>query len=252
MSTLSVIILARNEEDNIADAIRSASFADEILVIDDQSTDKTASLAEAGGARVISHPLNNDWGAQRNFAISQASSDYLFFLDADERVSEGLAKELAEALQQAPRRAFAVNRDNYISEGRISHGILRPDWVTRIVPRDAAQYDGRVHEKLVCDLPLSKLKGKLIHYPYRNWDQYWKKFDRYTTLSAQKYAEAGKKCSVFRDLVVRPVWAFIKIYLLNLGFLDGRFGWIFSCYHFSYTLTKYVKLYALTRHEGRI
>ena len=110
MATVSVIILARNEEHNIHDCIESVQFADEVLVIDDFSTDNTVKIAEEMGARVVQHAMNGDWGAQQTFGIEQAKSDWILFLDADERISEPLAKEIQAIVVNEPNKAYWIQR----------------------------------------------------------------------------------------------------------------------------------------------
>ena len=250
--SLSAIILTRNEAANIRDCIDSVGFADEILVIDDGSADATVEIARRCGATVLPRKMNGNWAEQRNFAISQAHCDQVLFLDADERIPPALAGEIQSALNKTPQVCLAMRRENHFAEGPITHGILRPDRVVRIFPRAKGSYVGRVHEKLVCDLPVTTLRNRLIHFPYRDWSHYWRKFDAYTESSAKKYLESGKRFCFVRDILLRPIWAFIKIYFLNLGFLDGRLGWIFSVNHYCYTMNKYVRLYALQKHDGRI
>ena len=115
MASLSVIILTKNEEYNIGDCIQSVAFADDILVVDDNSSDMTKSIAESLGARVIQHAMNGDFGGQRNFAISQANGDWILFLDADERISKGLAQEIQRAMGQVEKYAYWIVRDNRFS-----------------------------------------------------------------------------------------------------------------------------------------
>ena len=250
--SLTAIILTHNEALNIADCIRSVQFADEILVLDDSSTDGTTDIAINEGARVIHRSMNNNWGEQRNYALTQASCDFIFFLDADERVTPQLAKEIQHQLLLHSDRCFALRRENHFSTGPVTHGILRSDRVNRIFPKGKGHYEGQVHEKLICQLPTSTLKGKLIHYPYRDWSHYWQKFDKYTAISAKKYLDNGRSCSFWKDIFLRPLWAFIKVYFINLGFLDGKLGWIFSINHYCYTMNKYVRLYSLKHNGGRI
>lgn len=250
--TLTAIILTRNEAENIAEAIRSVKFADEILVVDDCSSDDTVAIASQEGAKVVSRPMKGNWAEQRNFALTQAAGGTIFFLDADERVTPNLAAEIQSTLTLRQDCCLAMRRENHFAEGPLTHGILRPDRVTRIFPRGQGSYEGRVHEKLICSLPVVTLKNRLIHFPYRDWSHYWQKFDKYTENSARKYLESGKSCSFFRDVFLRPLWAFFKIYFFNLGFLDGKLGWVFSVNHYCYTMNKYVRLYSLLKSNGRI
>lgn len=138
MATVSVIILARNEEHNIHDCIESVQFADEVLVIDDFSTDDTVKIAEEMGARVVQHAMNGDWGAQQTFGIEQATSDWILFLDADERISEPLAKEIQAIVVNEPNKAYWIQRRNKFHHNHATHGVLRPDYVLRLMPKEGS------------------------------------------------------------------------------------------------------------------
>ena len=129
---------------------------------------------------------------------------------------------------------------------------MRPDKVLRLMPKEGATVEGFVHETFVSPFSQDTLKGKLFHYTYDNWTQYFNKFNKYTSAAAEKYHEQGKSCSFWKDIILRPQWAFFKIYILQKGFLDGKIGFILSLYHYMYTVTKYVKLYYLNKSNGRL
>ena len=251
MATLTTIILTRNEEENIRECIASVSFADEILVVDDMSTDETPVIAEAVGARLIQRPMNGDFGGQRNFAITEAKGDWILFLDADERISPELATEIQAVMKKEPA-AYKLERHSVFHNNKATHGVLRPDTVLRLMPKDGAKVDGYVHEAFISSYPEKQLKGPLYHYTYDNWHQYFNKFNSYTSLSAEKYHDKGKKCSFVKDIMLRPIWAFIKMYIISGGFLDGKMGYILSVNHYFYTMTKYVKLYYLNKDKGKL
>lgn len=252
MVQLSVIIIARNEAHNISDCIKSCQFASEIIVVDDFSTDETVKIAKSLGAQVVQRSLNGDWGAQQTFAISLATQPWILLIDADERVSAALAKQIVEKVEANELIAYFIQRQNKFYFNRATHGILRPDYVLRLMPKEGSYVEGYVHPQIITPYPTQKLKGDLYHYTYDNWDQYFNKFNKYTTLSAQKHFEKGKKCCFFRDIILRPFWAFFKIYLIQGGFLDGKMGWILSVNHYFYTMNKYVKLYALQNSKGKL
>lgn len=252
MTKVTAIILARNEEQHIADCIKSIQCADEILVIDDGSTDKTVVLAEELGAKVISHPLNNDWSQQRRFGIRQATSEWILFIDSDERVSPALNEEIRKVVQGGEKKAYWLSRHNIFHHNSATHGSMRPDKVLRLMPKEGATVEGFVHETFISPFSQDTLKGKLFHYTYDNWTQYFNKFNKYTSAAAEKYHEQGKSCSFWKDIILRPQWAFFKIYILQKGFLDGKIGFILSLYHYMYTVTKYVKLYYLNKSNGRL
>lgn len=252
MVDVSVLILTRNEEKNIEQCIKSCSFAKEIIVIDDGSTDKTREMAEALGARVISRAMDGDWGAQQTFAIQQASCDWIFFLDADESCSEELGRHIEVAVTKNESYAYWIQRQNRFKHNHATHGTLRPDYVCRLMPAKGSYVEGFVHPAIITPYENKKLAGHIYHRTYANWEQYFNKFNNYTTLAAKKYQKSGKSCSFTKDILFRPLWAFIKVYVLNKGFLDGKLGWILATNHYFYTMNKYVKLYYLNKSDGEL
>lgn len=252
MAKISALILAKNEERNIADCIKTVLFCDEVLVIDDFSTDKTKEIAESLGARVLQRSMAGDWGGQQTFAIQNAKYEWVLFVDADERISELLAEEIKATVASGEQNAYWIRRANKFHFNEATHGILRPDYVNRLFPAKNSYVEGYVHPEIKAPYPNKKLKHVMYHYTYDNWDQYFGKFNNYTRLAAEKYKKNGKSCSFFRDIVLRPLWAFFKIYILNLGFLDGKLGFIFSVNHYFYTMTKYVRLFYLYKSNGKL
>lgn len=252
MATVTVIILAKNEEQNIKDCIETVSFADEVLVIDDFSTDKTREIAMSMGARVVQHAMNGDWGGQQTFGIQEATSKWILFLDADERISPELGVEIVKAVQKDEKKAYWMQRRNKFYYNEATHGVLRPDYVLRLMPAEGSYVEGYVHPAIITPYEEAKLQGPMYHYTYDNWQQYFNKFNNYTTLAAEKYKDAGKSCYFFKDIIIRPAWAFFKVYILDRGFLDGKLGFILSVNHYFYTMTKYVKLYYLLKFNGKL
>ncbi|SFS79881.1 Glycosyltransferase involved in cell wall bisynthesis [Succinivibrio dextrinosolvens] len=249
---LTVVILARNEAENIQDCIRSALFADEVLVIENSSTDNTVELALELNAKVLNRSLNNDYAGQRNFAIENAKHDWIFMLDADERITETLQDEIKDAVTANENFCYQVSRENHFISGSVLHGDLRPDNVERLFLKNTSHYEGAIHERLHSTSPIKRFKGRLIHCPYKSWEAHMNKINFYSSLVAKKYHDKGKKCSFIRDILIKPVWAFFKVYFIHLGFLDGKLGLIFSVLHYFYTLEKYLKLDSLNRSNGRI
>ena len=174
------------------------------------------------------------------------------FLDADERVTKSLASAICDAVIKDEKNAYWIERKNKFHYNNAEHGVLRPDWVCRLMPAEGSHVEGYVHPAIVTPYPNKKLNGFMYHYTYDNWDQYFGKFNNYTKLAAEKYKKQSKKCSFFKDIVLRPMWAFIKVYLLQGGFLDGKIGWILSVNHYFYTMNKYVKLYYLYKSNGKL
>lgn len=252
MVDVSVIILAKNEEEKIGNCIKSCLFANEILVIDDGSTDKTVEIAKTLGARVLHRSMNGDWGVQQTFGIRQASFDWIFFIDADELCTPELAKEIEDVVTRNEPGEYWIKRINKFIHNKATHGVLRPDYVSRLMPKKDSYVEGYVHPAIITPYGKKKLKAHMYHYTYDNWTQYLNKLNNYTTLAAEKYKKDNKKCGFFKDIVFRPAWAFIKMYILNKGFMDGKMGWILSVNHYFYTMNKYVKLYYLYKSNGKL
>lgn len=249
---LTVVILARNEEENIKACIESASFADEILVIENNSSDRTVEFALEMKAKVLNRDLNNDYSAQRNFAIENSKHDWIFMLDADERITQELQKEIISAVNSNEDFCYQVSRENHFVSGVVLHGDLRPDHVERLFLKAKSHYEGNVHERLHSSSPIKRLNGRLIHFPYKTWEIHMNKINYYSSLVAEKYHSKGKRCNFARDIVIKPLWAFIKVYFIHRGFLDGKLGFIFSALHYFYTMEKYLKLDSLNRNSGKI
>lgn len=246
MATVSAVILARNEEKFIGACLSSvAGFADEILVVDDFSTDKTAEVCRNFGARVIQRALAGDFGAQQTFAIENAKSDWVFIIDADERVTPELAADIKKVLAQDDRRyAYRCARLSYFWGQPIRHGGWFPDYVTRLLPKAGTYVTGYVHQKInhACTERDFDRASYLVHYPYRDWEHFFGKMNSYTTLMAKKMHAAGKRASVF-DIIAHPIWAALRMYIFRGGFMDGVLGFALANFNYFYTLAKYVKLY---------
>ena len=243
---VSVLILAKNEEKFIGECIKSVkTFADEIIVIDDDSTDDTAQIAKSLGAKVFLHSLNGNWGQQQTFAIEQATYDWIFMIDADERATDKLSEHIKKILNEDDRRfAYMTARLSYFWGQPLKHGGWFPDYVVRLLPRKGTYVTGLVHQKICHDYTEKKLPDDeyLVHYPYRDWNHYFNKLNLYTTLAAKKSKAAGKSATIL-DIILHPIWASFRMYFLKGGFLDGRIGFILATFHYFYTMAKYVKLY---------
>ena len=240
---LSVLILTYNEEKNIAACIQSAAFADEVVVIDSGSTDRTREIAEGLGARFVVHPMDEDgFAGQRNYALMQTDAEWVFYLDADERIPLEAAKEIRDIVQQNEPAAYQIKRMNIIFGQLMKYGGHRPDYSLRLYPRKDICWYGNVHEHVETKLSIRVMHSVMNHHTYDDWDRYFEKFNRYTTMMAEKMQEKGKKVS-FIDILLHPMFAFLRFYILRLGFLDGKQGFIFAVNHYFYTMIKYVKLY---------
>lgn len=246
---LVAIVLTKNSESLLRQCLESLSFADQILVLDDLSTDNTKQIAEACGAKVITRAMNGDFGEQRRFGIDAAKGDWILFIDSDEVVSEELAIEIQQVIKKG-YFAYRIRRKNTFPHYEVENGSMRRDWVLRLFPKDKLQVIGRVHERVESFYPTKDLKGELTHYPYKNWSATIKKLDAYTDALAIQQLKNGKQQSFFSGVFLKPTWAFIKVYVLNKGFLDGRMGLMLAVHHAYYTFMKYAKYYVLKNSQG--
>ena len=243
---VAVLILTYNEEKNIEACCKSVDFADEVIIIDSGSTDKTIEIAEKMGAKCVYHPMNEGFSGQRNFALTQTQADWVLYLDADERITPELAAEVQQVIQQKEKFAYKILRMNIIFGQQVKYGGHSPDWSLRLYPRTAISWEGIVHEQANVTLPIQKLAHPMFHHTYTSWDRYFFKFNQYTTMMAEQMLQKGKTTRI-TDIVLRPWFAFIRFYILKAGWRDGKIGFIMAVYHAFYTMTKYVKLYYLRK-----
>lgn len=242
MSDLAVIILTKNEEANIEDCIKSAMFADEIIVIDSGSTDNTQAKAEALGAKFVVHPMGDEgFAGQRNYALTQTNAKWVFYLDADERLTNEAADEIREIVQSDRIGVYRIKRMNVLFGKLMKYGAHAPDWCVRLYPRDEVHWVGVVHERGETTLSQHDIKGVMHHHTYNEWNSYFRKLGQYTDMMAARMHQDGKKAGM-GDLTLRPIYAFIRAYIIKRGFLDGEMGIVFSLLHGYYTFLKYLKL----------
>jgi glycosyltransferase involved in cell wall biosynthesis len=239
---LSVTIITRNEAADIAAALDSVSWADERIVVDSCSTDDTAAIAAAHGARVVSREWPG-YVAQKNFAAAQASHDWILSLDADERVTPALAAEIRSTLERDPQPSgFRIPRVTFHLGRWIRTTDWYPDHQLRLYDRRAAEWTGRyVHEGVTVNGRVGRLRNELQHYAYRDVAEHMETIDHYTTLAARQMFEQGRRATAV-DLVLQPAFAFFRNFILKRGFLDGRVGLTISRMNARYVGLKFSKL----------
>jgi glycosyltransferase involved in cell wall biosynthesis len=247
-ATLAVCVITRDEEDRIGACLDSVAFADELLVVDSGSTDRTVEVARARGARVIVR----DWpgyAEQKNFAMDQVGADWVLSVDADERVSPELAAALRELLAAPPPGVdgCSVARRTWYLGRWIRHGGWYPDRKVRLARRGRGRWQGAgVHERLEVAGPVRALAGDLLHYTYRDIADHLRVIDRYTTAAAGELAAAGAG-GALAGMLLHPPLKFLKMYLLKAGFLDGQAGFVVAALGGYYVFLKYAKLWELKR-----
>ena len=243
---LSVVIITKNAASQLAACLESASFADETLVVDSGSTDGTAELAAQCGAGVV----QKEWlgfGQQKQFAVESARHDWVLCLDADERVSEPLRASILAALAAPAAQAYVMPRCNRFMGRWLRHGEGYPDWSLRLFDRRHARWsDDPVHEQVLADAPVARLKGDLLHDSAETLAGYLEKQNRYTSMQAEVLFKAGKRAGA-AQLLLSPALRFLKFYVLRLGFLDGIPGLVHIAIGCCNSFHKYAKLMALQR-----
>lgn len=243
------MLITRDAAHQIEPCLRSIAFADEIVVVDSGSKDDSKAIAERLGARVI-HQEWLGYGRQKQFAVEQASHEWVLCLDADERATPELRESILRALAAPSSPVYRMARRNRFMGRWLAHGEGYPDWSARLFRRDCARWSGdSVHEKLLYSVTPGTLNGDLEHDSAENLSQYMEKQNRYTTLAARQLFEEGGaavQAGAFR-LVLSPVVRFIKFYLFHLGFLDGLPGLIHIAIGCMNSCMKYAKLIELRR-----
>ena len=230
-NSLSVVIITKNEEDFIEEAIISAQFADEVIVLDSYSVDKTCEIAEKLGANVSQREWQG-YGKQKNIAVGLASNDWVFVLDADERITNELKKEIIETLKNPIFDGYKIARLNYFFGKKIKTCGLYPDFSIRLFSRLKGEFENvPVHESVRINGKVSSLKNHMTHLAYDNLTEFIDKQKKYAKLSI-------KKKSLIRSLIA-PCWTFVNLYFFKFGFLDGRHGFLISKVYAMYTFWKY-------------
>jgi glycosyltransferase involved in cell wall biosynthesis len=247
---LSAVLITRNAAAVLEPCLDSLGFADEIVVVDSSSTDGTIDLARRKGARVV----QKEWlgfGRQKQFAVEQASHDWVLCLDADERVSSELARSIAAALAAPVSPVYRMARRNRFLGRWLSHGEGYPDWSPRLFNRLNARWsDDLVHEKVLFAVTPGTLDGDLMHDSSDDLAAYLDRQNRYTTLAARQAFEQGRSANVLY-LLFSPVVRFIKFYIMRLGFLDGLPGLLHISIGCINSYVKYMKLIELRQSENK-
>ena len=230
---LSVVIISKNEENFIEDAVKSASFANEVLILDSGSSDRTCNIAKKLGAKVE----YQEWlgfGKQKQKAVELASNDWVFVLDSDERFTSDLQKEILKLLSNPEKKGYFVPRLNNFWGKDIKSCGLYPDYSLRLFNRNSGRFNDReVHESVIIEGEAGYLKNHMKHLAYDNIEQFINKQNKYSSLSQ-------KKKNIFKAMI-NPYWTFFKLFIIKKGFLDGWDGFIISKLYAQYTFWKYIK-----------
>jgi glycosyltransferase involved in cell wall biosynthesis len=248
---ISAVIIAFNEEGKIRDCLESLRWADEIVVVDSHSADRTREIAASfPNTRVI----ERDWPGhvkQKNFALEQASHEWVISLDADERVSLALREEIRRVMGHPEADGYAMPRRVFYMNRWINHCGWYPARKVRLVKKAAARWQGvDPHDTLTVSGTVENLRGDLYHLSFDSIYSHFRTIDHFTRVGADEAFKAGKRATVL-DITLRPLFTFVKMYFLKLGFLDGIPGFILCVLSAFHTYTKYERLSALRRAAGR-
>ena len=226
---ISAVILTKNEENNIADCMESLAFCDEIIVVDSDSTDRTEAIAKKMGAMVYTRSLDNNFSNLRNFGLSKATHEWVFFVDADERVSSSLRDEIKEATQRQnnPYQGFRLLRSDIMWGKELLYGETRNLKLLRLAKKEKGRWMGRAHETWRIDGQVGDLENRLLHYPHPELAEFLEEINVYTDLRAQELYEKGARV-YWWSIILYPKAKFFVNYFLKRGILDGLPGLVFA------------------------
>ena len=247
-ASLSVIIITKNEADNMRECLESVSWVDEIIVVDSGSEDNTIAICKDYTDKIS---INDDWkgfGHQKNLALQQATKDWVLSLDADERITPALRAEIENVINNSDYSAFAIPRQAYFLGQAMKHGGWWPDYVVRLFRRNTGVFnsDDIVHERILVNYPVWKLSTPMLHYSYTNLDQLMAKMNQYSSAGAYKAYRQEKKSSLLKA-IAKAKWTFFRAYFLRLGILDGQADFIAAFSKAEETYYRYLKLSYLNK-----
>ncbi len=250
MNRLSVTIIAWNEEERLRACLESVAWADEILVIDAESTDKTVEVAREFTDRIWVRTWPG-FAAQKNFALDQATGEWVLSLDADERVTPELRARIGRIVRaNGPADGYSIPRKNIFWGAWVRHGGLYPDYQLRLFRRAAGRFvDSAVHESVVVEGHVERLAEPLLHHSYRGLDDFVARSNRYSALAARDIVARGGRAGVL-DLALRPLGRFLSMYVARGGFLDGWRGFVLAVLYANYVFLRVAKTWEARRGSG--
>jgi len=241
---ISAVVLTKNEEKNLQECLESVRWVDEIIVIDDNSTDKTVEIAKSLKAKVFSHPLNNNFAEQRNFGLERAKGEWVLFVDADERVSPELAAEIKKEIKNTKVDGFYLKRQDFFGGRALKYGETANVRLLRLGRKGKGEWRREVHEVWEIKGETEELKNPILHYPHQTLSDFIDHINFHSTLHAQALKKEGVRPSLWR-IIFYPKAKFIQNYIFRLGFLDGTPGIIVALMMSFHSFLARGKLYFL-------
>ena len=229
---ITAIVLTKNEEENIEKCIKSVKWCDEIIVIDDNSLDKTVKIVKKYDIELYSRFLNNDFSSQRNFGLSKAKNEWILFVDADEIVSDALAYEISNAIYLKDQNlrtfnGFYIKRSDFMWRRQLRHGETGNIKLLRLARSGSGLWEGKTHERWIVNGPIGNLRNPLMHMPHRTIGEFLKEINVYTDIRAQELKDKNIKV-FFGSIFLYPLGKFLVNYVFKKGFMDGMHGFVFA------------------------
>lgn len=247
---ISAIVLAKNEEKNIKECLKSVAFCDEVLVIDDNSQDSTREIAKEMGAKVFVHALAGDFAAQRNFGLEKTSGEWVLFVDTDERVTPSLSEEIIQLVNNSiiQYSGFYLKRIDMIWKKKLRYGEVGNVRLLRLARKGSGTWKRRVHEYWDVKGKIEELKNPLFHYPHQTLSEFIQDIDFYSTLHAQQKKDDNEHSSIVK-IILWPAVKFARNWIIRGGFLDGIPGLIHASLMSFHSFLSWSKLWILQKEK---
>lgn len=240
---ITALAITLNEENTISAFLESLHFVDEIIIIDSYSKDNTQKIAQQFNNVIFYQRAFDNFSSQKNFAISKASHPWILFFDPDEKITQAVKNEILETLKNPKAEAYFFRRQLYFMGKKIKYSGFQTDWVVRLFKKECGKYNGNlVHETIEINGNTQKLKTRVPHYTYKGFEDYTQKLNKYSQLQAKMLLQKNKKPTLFH-FFFRPTYRFWHQYILRLGILDGKEGFILAYINASSVFKRYVYLY---------
>ena len=247
---LTAIVLAKNEQRGIRECLKSLSFADKIIVIDDFSTDRTRDVARRLGARVYKRRLQNNFAAQRNFGLKKAGAGWVIFVDSDERVTASLQTEILRAVKKRNYAGYLIPRQDWLYGKKLRYGETSQIKLLRLARKSAGSWKRAVHETWEAKGRIGELSSSLRHQPHPVLNDFLQEINRYSDLHALSIVKEGKTSNLFK-ITIFPIGKFFQNYFLRFGFLDGMPGLVIALMMSLHSFLSWGKLYQIQKAETR-